>query len=205
MAVQQVRNIAPFINDVFTITSKWWNERINPITHKVEIHRGLDIATSGSKPVYSMLNGRVMAHGTDSSQGNYLVIVDDNVGSNTYGYATRYMHLARFDVLPNQRVVAGQKVGMEGTTGDSTGIHLHVEMQDISRFNWSWHWSYVKSDYLDPTVFMGIDNIYGTQWIYDGTPVPPVPPVPTITEKKRFPWVLYARKLRSQYSIFTKN
>ena len=59
--VQQVRNIAPFINDVFTITSPWWNERINPITGEVEIHRGLDIATSLSKPVYSMLDGIVTA------------------------------------------------------------------------------------------------------------------------------------------------
>ena len=197
MAVQQVQNIAPFINDVFTITSKWWNERINPITGKVEIHRGLDIATSGSKPVYSMLNGRVMTRGTDSSQGNYLVIVDDIVGSSTYGYATRYMHLASCNVIQNQRVVAGQKVGMEGTTGDSTGIHLHVEMQDLNRWGGQWHWSYVKSDYLDPTVFMGIDNIYGTQWIYDGTPVPPSPTTPTI-KKSKFPWVLYAKKLRSK-------
>ena len=196
MAVQQVRNIAPFINDVFTITSPWWNERINPITHKVEIHRGLDIATVGSKPVYSMLNGRVMTRGTDSSQGNYLVIVDDIVGSSTYGYATRYMHLASCNVIQNQRVVAGQKVGMEGTTGQSTGIHLHVEMQDLNRWGGQWHWSYVKSDYLDPTVFMGIDNIYGTQWIYDGTPVPPSP-TPT-TKKNKFPWVLYAKKLRSK-------
>lgn len=195
MAVQQVRKIAPFINDVFTITSPWWNERINPITHKVEIHRGLDIATVGSKPVYSMLNGRVMTRGTDSSQGNYLVIVDDIVGSSTYGYATRYMHLASFDVIQNQRVVAGQKVGMEGTTGQSTGIHLHVEMQDLNRWGGQWHWSYVKSDYLDPTVFMGIDNIEGTQWIYDGTPVPPSP---TPTKKHKFPWVLYAKKLRSK-------
>lgn len=198
MAVQQVRNIAPFINDIFTITSPWWYERVNPVTGQIKIHRGLDIATSGSKPVYSMLNGHVLERGTDSSQGNYLVIVDDLVGSSTYGYATRYMHLASFDVIQNQSVVAGQKVGMEGTTGQSTGIHLHVEMQDISRFNWQWHWSYVKSDYLDPTVFMGIDNIKGTQWIYDGTPyVPPTPTTPTI-KKSKFPWVLYAKKLRSK-------
>ena len=55
-------------------------------------------------------------------------------------------------------------------TGEATGVHLHVEMQDISRFNWSWHASYTKSDYLDPTVFMGIDNIRLTQWIYNGRP-----------------------------------
>ena len=196
MAVQQVRNIAPFINDIFTITSHWWYERINPITGELKIHRGLDIATSGSKPVYSMLNGHVFQLGTDSSQGNYIVIVDDIVGSNTYGYATRYMHLASFNVSQNDSVVVGQQVGMEGTTGQSTGIHLHVEMQDISRFNWQWHWSYTKSDYLDPTIFMGIDNIDGTQWIYDGTPIPPTP-TPTI-KKGKFPWVLYAKKLRNK-------
>lgn len=191
---QQVRNIAPFINDVFTITSHWWYERIDPITHELKIHRGLDIATSGSKPVYSMLNGRILEMGTDISQGNYIVIVDDTVGSSTYGYATRYMHLASFNVSQNDRIVVGQQVGMEGTTGHSTGIHLHVEMQDVSRFNWQWHWSYVKTDYIDPTVFMGIDNIDGTQWIYDGTPVPPTP-----TKKEhKFPWVLYAKKIRNK-------
>ena len=52
MADNVVRHIAPFINDRFLITSPWWAERINPVTGQVQIHRGLDIATSGSKPVY---------------------------------------------------------------------------------------------------------------------------------------------------------
>lgn len=193
----KVRNIAPFINDIFTITSHWWYERIDPITGELKIHRGLDIATSGSKPVYSILNGRVMTRATDDSRGNYLIIVDDEPSSQFYGYATLYMHLASFDVLQNQRVVAGQKVGIEGTTGHSTGIHLHLEMQDISRFNWQWHYSYTKSDYLDPTVFMGIDNIDGTSWIYDGVPYIP----PTEKEKHKFRWVLYAKKLRNKTYI----
>lgn len=192
---QQVRHIAPFINVVFTITSHWWYVRVNPVTGQVTIHRGLDIATSGSVPVYSMLNGKVIERATDSSQGNYVVIVDDTAGSSTYGYATRYMHLASFNVRLNDRVQIGQQVGMEGTTGHSTGIHLHVEMQDISRFNWQWHWSYNKSDYLDPTVFMGIDNIDNTQWIYDGTPIPPTP---VRIKRNKFKWVLYARKLRNR-------
>ena len=196
MAVQKVRKIAPFINDIFTITSPWWNERINPITGKTEIHRGLDIATVGSKPVYSMLKGMIHSKGTDSSRGNWVIIYDNNPNSQFYGYATMYMHLAQQPLLPvGSLIQAGQKVGMEGTTGDSTGIHLHVEMQDLNRWGGQWHWSYVKSDYLDPTVFMGIDNIKGTQWIYDGTPVPPTP-TPT-TKKHKFPWVLYANKLRN--------
>lgn len=189
MAAQQVRNIAPFINDVFTITSKWW------IVRPDGLHRGLDIATSGSKPVYSMLNGYVVAKGYTSSAGNYIIIADDTPGSATYGYATRYLHLVAEPSFPvGTRIQLLQQVGMEGQSGAATGIHLHVEMQDISRFNWQWHTSDTQSDYLDPTQFMGIDNIQGTQWIYEGV----VPPQPTGRKKKKFPWVLYARKLRER-------
>ena len=174
MADNKVRHIAPFINDRFLITSPWWNERINPITGETEIHRGLDIATSGSKPVYSILDGIVHSLGFDNSQGNWIIIKDDNSSSPTFGYATLFMHLAnRPDILQGDRVVKGQKVGDEGTTGTSSGIHLHVEMQDLNRWGNSWHWSYNKSDYLDPTEFMGIDNIEGTWWIYDGVPIEP--------------------------------
>ena len=174
MADNIVRHIAPFINERFLITSPWWAERINPITGQTEIHRGLDIATSGSKPVYSMLDGIVHSLGYDNSQGNWIIIKDDNSQSLTFGYATLYMHLANTpDVSQGDRVVKGQKVGDEGTTGSSTGIHLHVEMQDLNRWGNVWHWSYNKSDYLDPTAFMGIDNIEGTWWIYDGTPIEP--------------------------------
>lgn len=195
----QVRHIAPFINDVFYITSPWWNERINPITGQVEIHRGLDIATVGSKPVYSMLTGIIHSKGTDSSQGNWVVIYDNNPNSTYYGYATRYMHLASPPTLNvGDSILAGQYVADEGTTGQSTGIHLHVEMQDLNRWGGVWHWSYVKSDYLDPTVFMGIDNIDGTSWIYDGTPIPPTPPTPSVIKKPKFPWALYAKKLRTK-------
>ena len=175
MADNKVRHIAPFINDRFLITSPWWNERINPITGETEIHRGLDIATSDSKPVYSILDGIVHSLGFDNSQGNWIIIKDDNSSSPTFGYATLFMHLANSpDVLQGDRVVKGQKVGDEGTTGSSTGIHLHVEMQDLNRWGNSWHWSYNKSDYLDPTEYMGIDNIEGTWWIYDGVPIEPI-------------------------------
>ena len=195
---QNVRKIAPFIKDEFTITSPWWNERINPITGETEIHRGLDIATVGSKPVYSMLKGIIHSKGTDSSQGNWVVIYDNNPSSPFYGYATRYMHLVNPPLMPVGTIIdRGQYVADEGTTGDSTGIHLHVEMQDLNRWGGQWHWSYVKSDYLDPTVFMGIDNIYGTTWIYDGTPYVPPSPTPT-TKKHKFPWVLYANKIRNK-------
>lgn len=180
----QVRNIAPFINDRFLITSPWWSDRNGTI------HRGLDIATSGSKPLYSILDGYVHSIGYDASgRGNWIIIKDPMTG-----YATLYMHLASKPTLPIGQVVQKNDfVGMEGSTGNSTGIHLHIEMQNIDLFNNEWHVSNNKSDYIDPTEYMGIDNIDNTWWIYDGTPIY----IPTIKPSNNFKWVLYAHKRRN--------
>lgn len=181
----QVRNIAPFINKEFTITSKWWNERVNPITGETEIHRGLDISTGANDNVYSILAGNIHSFGTDSSMGNWVIIHDTITG-----YASLYMHLKDpINYNVGDLVSKGQVIGVEGSTGDSTGIHLHVEMQDISRFNNQWHWSYNKSDYLDPTVYMGIDNIEGTTWIYNYNPSP----TPT-RKKSNFKFYLFKKR-----------
>ena len=185
MAIQQVRNIAPFINVVFTVTSKWWTYRDGVL------HRGLDIATGHNDTVYSMLKGKVLDVGYTSSAGNYIIIYDDDSTSSTYGYAVRYLHLQyRPLYVIGASVQLLEAIGTEGNTGASQGIHLHVEMQDISRFNWQWHVSNTQSDYIDPTQFMGIDNIEGTQWIYDGTPAP------TRRKKRPFPFVLFAEQIR---------
>ena len=189
MAINPVRHIAPFINRVFTVTSKWWTYRDGIL------HRGLDIATNLDDPVYSMLTGKVLDVGYNSSAGNYIIIYDDNQASSTYGYATRYLHLKYRPLYTiGSSVQVGEEVGTEGNTGASQGRHLHVEMQDISRFNWQWHVSDTQSDYLDPTVFMGIDNEEGTQWIYDGTPIT------TRIRKKPFPWFILAKK-REKHSM----
>ena len=189
MAVQPVRNIAPFINDVFTVTSAWWVERWGTI------HKGLDIATGGNDPVYSMLDGYVIDKGgsPSTSTGYYIIIANKDHYSGFYGFATRYLHLKEPSQLNvGDRVQVGQQVGIEGATGTGvTGIHLHVEMQNVYLHNWIWTPSNNKTDYIDPTLFMGIDNIEGTQWKYDGTPQP----YPSRRESK-FKWVLYANKFR---------
>lgn len=190
MAVQPVRNIAPFINITFIVTSAWWVERWGTI------HKGLDIATGNNDPVCSMLDGYVIDKGgsPDTSTGYYIIIADKNTSSGTFGFATRYLHLKEPSPLNiDDRVQIGQQVGIEGATGTGvTGIHLHVEMQNVYLNPNRWHWrsSDNKSDYIDPTLFMGIDNIEGTQWIYTGTPVP------SETKKRKFPWVIYANKIR---------
>lgn len=109
-----------------------------------------------------------------------------------------YVHLDSYapGIEVGTRVSKNQFVGMEGMTGQATGIHLHLEMQDLNRWNNVWHWSYNKSDYLDPAQYMGIDNIQGTWWIYDGD-IPPTPPTPT-SKKKKFPWYIINRKRRWQ-------
>lgn len=190
MAVNQVRNIAPFINKQFVVSSEWW------IYRQGVLHRGLDISTGNNDTVYSMLNGYILDKGFTVSAGNYVIIADDTLGSETYGYATRYLHL-RDPVVPpiNTRVSKLQAIGTEGDTGSGvSGIHLHVEMQDVSRFNWEWHVSDTQSDYINPCEFMGIDNVEGTHWIYDGTPPTPVE---TITPSN-YPFVLYATSLREE-------
>lgn len=67
----------------------------------------------------------------------------------------------------------GQQVGLEGTTGVSTGIHLHLEQQDLTNREWSF--DRIKENYKDPADFMGFPDIKGVSVIYDGTPIPPTP------------------------------
>lgn len=158
--------IAPFINIEFVVTSEWWEQPRN--------HRGLDIATYHSAgtnvPVYSMCNGTVVLKSYDADgYGNYLIMKDS-----TTGMGFLYAHLR--DPTPKNvgdTVSIGEAVGIEGTTGHSTGIHLHVEMQDISQH--SWHFGAPKEEYENPALFMGFPNQEGISVIYYGTPIPPQP------------------------------
>lgn len=181
--------IAPFINVQFYVTSEWWEEPRN--------HRGLDIATGANDNLYSMCNGTVIRSGwSDGGYGNMLIIKD-----NTTGMGFLYAHMRDLPVVSvGDQVTIGQFVGIEGTTGDSTGIHLHIEMQDISEHDWVY--GAPKSYYTNPADFMGFPNQQGISVIYNGTPGPgpgPEPPTPTgQVIKRKFKWVIYARKLRKK-------
>lgn len=191
MAVVNPR-IAPFINVTFWVTSVWWELPRN--------HRGLDIATAtagGSVPIYSMCNGTVIRSEVSGSltekvgYGNVVIIEDD-----TTHMGFLFAHLDRRDVQLGEHVVIGQQIGMEGETGEAYGMHLHLEMQDLT--NHEWMYRAPKEVYTNPAEWMGIPNVEGTECYYDGVPIPP--PAPVITVKKhRFPWVLYAKKFRNRY------
>ena len=78
-----------------------------------------------------------------------------------------------------------------GATGNVTGIHLHLELST------GLAWDY--DTFLNPSTALGIPNERGTIVKYDGSAPPPIPPTPSSEKKKRkFPFVLYARKLRKR-------
>ncbi|CQR45836.1 Murein DD-endopeptidase MepM [Paraliobacillus sp. PM-2] len=86
-------------------------------------HKGMDIAGPSNRAILAADNGTVVSAGWDNGgYGNKIVINHNN------GYKTIYAHLSSISVRPGQTVVKGSKIGVMGTTGNSTGVHLHIEV-----------------------------------------------------------------------------
>jgi len=96
--------------------------RIHPVSGEKIFHKGIDIAASQGTPVYAYANGTVIYAGWKSGYGNFIAI--DHGG----GMVTRYGHLSAIYVSVGQRVAVRQKIGAVGSTGVSTGPHLHFEV-----------------------------------------------------------------------------
>lgn len=93
--------------------------RVSPFTGRPALHDGLDIGAAPKTPVRAPANGRVTAVGYDSKLGN-IVRLDHG-----YGLQTLFGHMAKYVVKNGQRVKRGDVIGLVGTTGLSTGPHLH--------------------------------------------------------------------------------
>lgn len=85
-------------------------------------HRGIDVPAPGGTPILAAHSGTVLISGWNDSFGNQ-VLIDDGAG-----LSTRYAHMTATAVSPGQPVTAGQVIGYVGSTGDSTGNHLHFEV-----------------------------------------------------------------------------
>ncbi len=96
--------------------------RISPFTGKRQFHAGLDISTRTGSPIVSPAAGVVTFAGREGGYGNMLVI------NHGHGLVTRYGHLSSFAVKLGQKIARGQKVGAVGSTGRSSGPHLHYEV-----------------------------------------------------------------------------
>lgn len=103
--------------------------RENPTAAGTQIHRGLDIAAPAGTPIYSVQDGTVIqaVHG-HASYGNYILIADDK------GRETRYAHCSVLTAAEGQKVKTGDKIAEVGSTGNSTGNHLHIEIKENGQY-----------------------------------------------------------------------
>lgn len=129
--------------------------RTDPITGaKGTYHKGIDLVGIDDITVYSISDGTVKRGVQPSGAGNYVVVTLDD------GRRVYYMHLASFIAKDGARIRKGDKIGIMGSTGNSTGAHTHLELRPAG----------TTYDSLDICAFTGIPNKTG---VYENKPVTP--------------------------------
>lgn len=103
------------------ITSRF-GPRISPFTGRRTMHKGIDIAASHGTTIHAPGDGVVIYSGKKTGYGNYIMI------AHGYGIVTAFAHNAQNMVHPGQKVKRGDQIGIVGSTGRSTGPHLHYEV-----------------------------------------------------------------------------
>ena len=101
-----------------------YGHRSDPFERRVRMHEGIDLAAPLGTPIHSTAEGIVVRAGWNSGGYGNLVEVDHG-----RGIITRYGHLSAVLVRPGERVTRGQQLGRMGSTGRSTGSHLHYEVR----------------------------------------------------------------------------
>jgi murein DD-endopeptidase MepM/ murein hydrolase activator NlpD len=111
------------------ISSSFSSGRYHPILHRIRAHKGIDYAASTGTPVRAVGDGVVASAGSGGGYGNVVRL------QHMRGYASRYAHLSRFakGIREGVRVHQGDVIGYVGTTGLSTGPHLHYEFHSDGR------------------------------------------------------------------------
>jgi murein DD-endopeptidase MepM/ murein hydrolase activator NlpD len=96
--------------------------RSDPFTGEPGFHQGLDISTEKGNPVFATADGSVESASYTGDYGNLIVL------KHAFGLTTRYGHLSSYAVKPGQQVKRGDIIGYVGSTGRSTGAHVHYEI-----------------------------------------------------------------------------
>jgi len=106
------------------VTSGFSFRRVHPVLRTARAHRGVDYGAPSGAPVLSVASGIVVRAGWTGGGGNSVYIKHDN------GYETRYLHFSRIasGLRAGMRVTQGEVIGYVGSTGLSTGAHLHYEL-----------------------------------------------------------------------------
>ena len=105
--------------------------RVHPITKRTHTHKGVDLAAPAMTPIYATADGVVTIARYYGGYGNFVKINHDN------GYKSGYAHMKQIAVTQNKAVKKGDLIGYVGSTGRSTGNHLHYEV-------------YFKDNLIDP-------------------------------------------------------
>jgi len=103
--------------------SSAFGSRIHPMTGKRSFHSGIDMAVELAAPVYATASGTVSFAGRKGGYGRCVII------RHPYGFETLYAHLAAYHTVKGQKVGKGAVIGFAGSTGRSTGYHLHYEIR----------------------------------------------------------------------------
>ena len=115
-------NLKPTGMPVEGYISSYFGGRPDPFSGHSAYHTGLDISAPTGTPVHAVAEGMVTFAGIRSGYGDVIEIDHGN------GYMTRYAHNSKLDVRPGQRVHVGDVVSEAGSTGRSTGSHVHFEV-----------------------------------------------------------------------------
>lgn len=111
----------PLETDGSVTLSALYGSRVHPVTGKTTSHSGIDIPRDAGTPVLAAADGTVEEAGFDAEDGRYVVL---RHGSLT----TKYCHLQEVDAAGGEQVQTGDAIGRVGSTGQSTGPHLHFEV-----------------------------------------------------------------------------
>ncbi|MEI2264142.1 murein DD-endopeptidase MepM [Erwinia sp. CGal63] len=106
----------------YRVSSNFNPHRLNPVTGRVAPHKGVDFALPLGTPVLAVGDGEVIVAKRSGGAGNYVAIRHGRQ------YMTRYMHMKKLLVQPGDKVKRGERIGLSGNTGRSTGPHLHFEV-----------------------------------------------------------------------------
>lgn len=119
-ALEGVPQVVPAADHRITST---FGYRSDPFTRRSAMHSGIDFKGAMGSPIFAAATGEVTFAGRKSGYGNCVEITHAN------GIVTRYAHLSRIDVTAGQPIEAGETLGGLGSTGRSTGPHLHFEVR----------------------------------------------------------------------------
>lgn len=125
--LQCIPAIQPVSNKDLKRTASGYGIRIDPIYKTHKFHHGMDFSADTGAPVYATGNGTIVKSGWESGYG--LTIEIDH----GFGYRTRYAHLSKAQARRGQKVKRGEVIGLVGSTGKSTGPHLHYEVVNKGR------------------------------------------------------------------------